>query len=127
MPYPEELARQHLDTQLGVAGWIVLPPSSLTDSRPLSLCKLSDDTSRADYVLYLDGKACGIIEAKRADHSLQGVQKQSATYATFRKWTETSTYWQNTLPFHVEANGRQITRSNRLRQSTFSGALTNRE
>ena len=88
MPHPEELARQHIDAQLGVAGWIVLPPGSPVDSRPLALCESSGNTGRADYILYLDDKACGIIEAKRAEHSLEGVQKQSATYSAFRRWHE---------------------------------------
>ena len=35
----------------------------------------------ADYLLYADGWAIGVIEAKRAGHTLQGVSPQSEKYA----------------------------------------------
>jgi len=35
----------------------------------------------ADYLLYVDGKAVGVIEAKPAGHTLTGVETQSAKYA----------------------------------------------
>jgi type I restriction enzyme R subunit len=105
---PESAARETIDRQLEAAGWTVAAPGSAIEGRPTALRELSGDTGRADYVLYLDGKACGILEAKRSDHSLQGVQEQSATYAAFRKWHDPATCWQSPLPFRFEANGRQI-------------------
>lgn len=110
---PEEIARETIDRQLTEAGWRVISTGSPVDDHPTALCELSGSTGgatsgRADYILYLDGKACGIVEAKRSDHSLEGVQEQSATYAAFRKWTDPATCWQNPLPFRFEANGRQI-------------------
>lgn len=56
---PEEIARQEIDRQLGVAGWIVIAPGGTIRASPTALCELSGDSGRADYVLYLDGKACG--------------------------------------------------------------------
>ena len=35
----------------------------------------------ADYLLYVNGKACGLIEAKKAGATLTGVEIQSARYA----------------------------------------------
>ncbi len=35
----------------------------------------------ADYLLYIDGKAAGIIEAKKAGATLTGVESQSVRYA----------------------------------------------
>ena len=35
----------------------------------------------ADYLLYADGKAVGVVEAKREGHSLTGVERQSMGYA----------------------------------------------
>jgi len=35
----------------------------------------------SDYLLYLDGKAAGVIEAKKAGATLTGVELQSARYA----------------------------------------------
>lgn len=105
---PEQQAREHIDRQLTAAGWTVATPGSPIGDHPTALCELSGDSGRADYILYLDGKACGIIEAKRPDHSLEGVQEQSGTYAAFRRWEDSSTCWQDPLPFRFEANGRQI-------------------
>lgn len=107
MTTPEAAARKQIDRQLTAAGWTVVEPGSSVASEPTAICELSGDTGRADYVLYLDGKACGIIEAKRSDHSLQGVQEQSASYAAFRMWSDPATCWQNPLPFRFEANGKQ--------------------
>lgn len=108
MSTPEAKAREIIDVQLSDAGWTVLPPCSAPTSTPSALCELSGNTGRADYILYLDGKACGIIEAKRSEHSLEGVQEQSATYSAFRRWQDPETCWLNPLPFRFEANGHEI-------------------
>ena len=112
MTSPEAAARQSIDAQLGAAGWHVAAPGTAIGQDPTALGEESghsaSQSGRADYVLYLDGKACGIIEAKRADHSLEGVQEQSATYAIFRKWNDPAACWQNPLPFRLETNGREI-------------------
>ena len=34
----------------------------------------------ADYLLYIDGKACGVVEAKPEGHTLRGVETQSHKY-----------------------------------------------
>ena len=39
-------------------------------------------TGFADYMLYADAKALGVIEAKPEDHTLTGVELQSAKYTT---------------------------------------------
>ena len=145
---PENRARKVIDAQLSAAGWLVAASGSPVGHHPIALCELSGSTGRADYVLYLDGKACGIIEAKRADHTLEGVQEQSATYSAFRTWQDSDTCWQNPLPVplpplaeqhqivaevearataidHLEAElDRQITRSNRLQQSILTAAFS---
>ena len=105
---PENQARETIDAQLDAAGWNIASPGSPIGDQPTALCEEAGHSGRADYVLYLDGKACGIVEAKRSDHTLEGVQEQSASYAAFRKWTDPATCWQNPLPFRFEANGRQI-------------------
>jgi type I restriction enzyme R subunit len=38
------------------------------------------DVGEADYLLYADGQAIGIVEAKPAGHTLAGVERQSAKY-----------------------------------------------
>lgn len=43
---------------------------------------MDTDTGPADYMLFIDGEACGIIEAKREGADLGGVAEQSQRYAT---------------------------------------------
>lgn len=66
-------SREIIDKQLVAAGWTVAPASekdSLGASHPVALCEEKLHLGRADYVLYVEGKACGVIEAKREQQSL---------------------------------------------------------
>ena len=107
MSTPEATARQNIDAQLTAAGWKVADSKTPLSSHPTAVCELSGNTGRADYILYLDAKACGTIEAKRAEHSLESVQEQSAVYSVFRRWQNPDTCWQSPLPFRFEANGHE--------------------
>ena len=44
--------------------------------------EMDTDTGPADYMLFIAGKACGIIEAKREGTNLGQVAEQSTRYAT---------------------------------------------
>jgi len=43
--------------------------------------QLNDGYGEADYLLYVDGKAAGVIEAKRVGATLTGVEPQSVRYS----------------------------------------------
>ncbi len=51
----------------------------------------------ADYLLYVDAKACGVIEAKKAGATLTGVEAQSARYA--QGLPNSLPAWHRPLPF----------------------------
>ena len=83
---PAELrARRLIDAQLSAAGWQV------QDRRALNLYAgqgvavreviMAAGHGRADYVLYVDQRAVGVIEAKPEGTPLTGVEWQSAMYA----------------------------------------------
>ena len=83
---PAELrARRLIDAQLSAAGWQV------QDRRALNLYAaqgvavrevvMAAGHGRADYVLYVDQRAVGVIEAKPEGTPLTGVEWQSALYA----------------------------------------------
>jgi hypothetical protein len=57
----------------------------------------------ADYLLYVDGKACGVVEAKKQGATLTGVEIQSARYA--QGLPASLPAWQRPLPFLYESNG----------------------
>jgi len=70
---------------------------------------MDTDTGPADYMLFVDGKACGILEAKREGADLGGVAEQSARYATshtqhIERWVPED----QPLPFLFEATNHEI-------------------
>ena len=64
------------------------------------------DKSEADYLLFIEGKACGVIEAKREGKATSGAQQQSKHYATHLP--QGLKAWANPLPFLYESNGGEI-------------------
>lgn len=82
----EQRARVLIDRQLIDAGWVV------QDKKDLNLfaaegvaCRevvMKQGHGRADYLLYVDKKVVGVIEAKPQGATLSGVEWQSAMYAT---------------------------------------------
>lgn len=81
---PEQKARREIDTDLTAAGWLVQDRDDLdlTPKRGIAVREfpLRSGFGFADYVLYLDRKAIGAVEAK-AEGTLTGVEAQSARYA----------------------------------------------
>ena len=61
-------------------------------------------TGFADYMLYADGKAIGVVEAKPEGHTLTGVETQSAKY-TRRPARRTCPHYRLPLPFAYESTG----------------------
>ncbi len=82
---PEEQARQQIDRLLTAAGWAVqdFKAADLTAARGVALreFQLNPSFGEANYLLYVDGRAAGIIEAKRQGATLTGVEVQSSKYA----------------------------------------------
>ncbi len=57
----------------------------------------------ADYLLYVDGRAAGVVEAKPAGHTLTGVEAQSGKYGD--GLPDTLPYYVRPLPFLYESTG----------------------
>lgn len=66
---PEQRARQEIDRLLCAVGWLVqdLKSADLHAARGVALreFELNPGHGTADFLLYVDGKACGVIEAKK--------------------------------------------------------------
>ena len=110
---PEQRAREKIDSQLAAAGWAVQDYKSIAIHSNLGVAvreyplkwKEGDTTKRgfADYLLYADGRALGVIEAKPTGHTLQGVSTQSRNYTEgLEKWVPA---WRRPLPFAYESTG----------------------
>jgi type I restriction enzyme R subunit len=71
--------------------------------------EMDTGTGPADYMLFVDGNACGIIEAKREGTDLGGVAEQSARYAIshtrhIERWVPED----QPLPFLYEATNHEV-------------------
>ncbi|ALA58303.1 type I restriction-modification enzyme R subunit C-terminal domain-containing protein [Nitrospira moscoviensis] len=85
MPTPEDKAREKIDLALESAGWKVqdTKAANLNAGRGVALRNfpLGSGHGFADYLLYIDGKAAGVVEAKREGFPLVGVEVQAAKYS----------------------------------------------
>jgi type I restriction enzyme, R subunit len=81
---PEARARVEIDRMLHASGWVVQDASrvSLTAGRGVAVREfvMASPHGRADYLLFLDGRAAGVVEAKKEGETLVGVEHQSAKY-----------------------------------------------
>ncbi|MCL6261468.1 DEAD/DEAH box helicase family protein [Aquiflexum sp. TKW24L] len=82
---PEQISRDNIDRQLKACGWIVqgIKEMNLRAGFGIALKEYLTDVGPADYVLFVEGKPCGIIEAKREEeaHRMQVHEEQSEGYA----------------------------------------------
>ncbi|MBO8127757.1 MAG: DEAD/DEAH box helicase family protein [Peptococcaceae bacterium] len=81
---PEEKARQKIDKLLQAAGWSVQDYSQLNLGVSLGVAvrEFPLQSGTADYVLFVDRKAVGVVEAKPEGTTLSGVAEQSEKYLT---------------------------------------------
>src|SRR5262245_42022425 len=83
---PERKAREKIDAALTEAGWIVQHRDeiNLAAGRGVAVREfaLAHGHGFADYLLFVDGKAVGVLEAKPQGHTLSGVEIQVRKYAT---------------------------------------------
>lgn len=106
---PEEKARLKIDEELTQAGWVIQDRKDFNRNASLGVAVrefLMQDNTEADYLLFVDGKACGVIEAKKAGHMLSGVENQSKGYSCHLP--EKTRSWQMPLPFVYETNSQEI-------------------
>jgi type I restriction enzyme R subunit len=85
MATPEDKARAHIDQALEQAGWKVqdYKSANLHAGRGVVLRNfpLVSGHGFADYLLYIGGKAAGVIEAKKEGFLLVGVEVQAEKYS----------------------------------------------
>lgn len=83
---PEQIARDNIDKQLIACGWIIqgIRQVNLHVGTGVAVREYLTDVGPADYVLFVDGKPCGVIEAKREEegHKLNIHEDQTEGYAT---------------------------------------------
>ena len=104
---PEAKARVSIDALLVAAGWHVcdMAQANIRAARGVAIREfpLNPGYGFADYLLYIDGKAAGVIEAKKEGTTLTGVEVQSARYA--QGLPASLPAWVRPLPFSYESTG----------------------
>ena len=106
---PEEKARVWIDRQLEEAGWKVVSRDEFTASMSAAAVKegLMKGGLEADYLLFLNGKAVGVVEAKAEHVALdEAVASQAENYA--HKPLSWYPYWELPLPLIYLSNGKEI-------------------
>ena len=103
---PEQKARDKIDTLLCQAGWTVqfAKRIDLNAGAGQAVREYQTDIGPADYVLFVDKKAVGVIEAKREDEGqrLTAHEPQTEGYAAAKlKWVNNKA----PLPFLYESTG----------------------
>lgn len=88
---PEQKARDRIDQQLIAAGWAVQGNKAIDfkAGRGVAVREYQTDVGPADYVLFVDKQAVGVIEAKPEEwgHKITTVEEQSSGYANATlKW-----------------------------------------
>ncbi|MEM6495437.1 MAG: DEAD/DEAH box helicase family protein [Pseudomonadota bacterium] len=103
---PEQFARDNIDEMLRSAGWSVQDSKSIDFAAGLGVAvrEYLTDAGPADYALFVDRKAVGVIEAKPESwgQKITTVEEQSSGYASAKlKWVNN----QDPLPFVYETTG----------------------
>lgn len=106
---PEQLARDRIDDQLAQCGWVVQNSNQINLAAGVGVAvrEYPTDVGPADYVLFVNKKPVGIIEAKREEEGvrLTTVEDQSTEYAAAKlKYIDN-----DPLPFVFESTG-EVTR-----------------
>lgn len=111
---PEQQAREEIDKLLSLAGFELrdFKDCTLGDSTPNVARNFAikefilENGTKADYMLFVAGKACGVIEAKKFSLSLSGAENQAKNYA-YTLPAHIPSY-QDILPFVYVSNASEI-------------------
>jgi type I restriction enzyme R subunit len=102
---PEEKAREKINALLEAAGWKIqqLNELNLGASSGVAVCEFPLSSGAADYLLFVNRRPVGVVEAKSEGTTLSGVAEQSQKYVTSP--TKSIPKVQEPLPFAYESTG----------------------
>lgn len=113
MQTPEQQARTTIDRLLTDAGWVLQNRDQFDRNAALGVAvrEFSLPAGPCDYLLFVNGKAAGVIEAKKAGVTLSGVADQAAKYMV--RLPEHLARWDELLIYDYESTGEETFFSNR--------------
>ena len=102
---PEDRARENIDRLLHAAGWTLQDKDDFNRKAAVGVARrhFQMGSEEADYLLFIDGKAVGVIEAKREGVTLGGVADQSERYR--QALPSHILAWGDKLLFNYESTG----------------------
>jgi len=96
-----------IDEQLAACGWAVqdYKHAAVAAARGVAVREVPTGAGPADYVLFVDRQAVGVIEAKKAGSTLTGVEPQTGKYRTAYPGGLPAFTVEGALPFGYESTG----------------------
>ncbi|MFD4998085.1 type I restriction endonuclease subunit R [Streptomyces buecherae] len=100
-PLNEVQARDTIDAMLRASGWQVQDREQLDPQagQGVAVREFTLATGRADYVLYVDGRIVGVVEAKREGDHLSSAVEQNDRYAAGVLKEHRLAVWREAEPF----------------------------
>jgi type I restriction enzyme, R subunit len=119
---PEARARKNIDQFLTAAGWVVQSRGdvNLAAGRGIAIREfpMKLGFGEADYLLYVDGQALGVVEAKKEGSTLTGFEGQTSKYS--EGLPETLPAPKRPLPFGYQSTGIETRFTNLLEPDAAS-------
>jgi hypothetical protein len=123
---PEDRARANIDRLLAAAGWLIQNRDSLNIEAGCGVAirefPLAPGHGFADYLLYIDGYAAGVIEAKKEGVPLIAVEIQTGKYS--QGLPQSLPAPRRPLPFCYQSTGIDTRFTNLLEPDARVGANT---
>ena len=96
-----------IDEQLAACGWVVqdYKHATVAAAQGVAVREVPTDAGPADYVLFVDRQAVGVIEAKKAGTTLTGVEPQTRRYQVSSPDWVPAFQVDGALPFGYESTG----------------------
>lgn len=116
---PEEKARIKIDKQLNSAGWNIIPRQEYLPNSTVAVKEaLMKGNTESDYLLFVDGKAIAVVEAKKEENALgEEVAAQAEFYsANPQPWY--ALWFEGMIPLVYLANENKIYFKNMLIQDS---------
>ncbi|MFE4370583.1 DEAD/DEAH box helicase family protein [Streptomyces sp. NPDC056835] len=107
-PLSEARVRDRIDEMLREAGWSVQDGKGSQDlysARGVAVREVTTAAGRADYLLYVDTKLVGVIEAKHEGADLATAERQADRYAEGLTARQDLQAWRTPLPYRYVSDG----------------------
>src|SRR5260221_14688020 len=102
---PGQRAREAIDALLRAAGWIIQDNADFNRNagEGVAVREFALPNGPCDYLLFVGGKAAGVVEAKKSGVTLSGIADQASKYMV--KSPDHLARWADHLAFDYESTG----------------------